>query len=290
MHTPFDGSGALNLSVVEKQVERLLAVGVHVVLLGGTTGECHSLSVEERTALSERWLAVARGTPLEVVVHIGSNCLGDAKTLAAQAQRLGAQAIASLPPCYFKVDTLEILVACSAEVAAAAPELPFYYYDIPALSTVKFSMVDYLERAAAKIPNLSGIKFSSSDLIAYQQCLHSGDGRFDLPWGVDELLLPALSLGATGALGSSYNFMTEPYRRLMAAFQSGDLPSARREQYYAVKIIHLLAGYGYIAAAKAVMEILGVPVGPPRLPHRNLTSQQVQELRAGLEKLGFFNL
>ncbi|MBN2578980.1 MAG: dihydrodipicolinate synthase family protein [Pirellulales bacterium] len=288
-HTPFDAAGELNLSVVEKQAEHLMCNGIHVAFIGGTTGECHSLSLEERLALTERWMAVARGTPLWVIVHAGSNCLSDAKALAAQAQKLGACAIASLPPCYFKPKTMETVVACSAEVAAAAPGLPFYYYDIPALSTVNFSMVDYLEIAAEKIPNFGGVKFSNADLVAYQRCLHSQNGRFDLPWGVDELLLAALAFGAAGAVGSSYNFMAARYHRLMAAFNSGDLVTARKEQLFTVEIIFLLIRYGYIAAAKAVMEMLGVPVGPARLPQRNLTPGQIQELREELETLGFFN-
>jgi N-acetylneuraminate lyase len=288
-HTPFDAAGELELSVVEKQAEHLISSGIHIVFIGGTTGECHSLNVAERLALTERWMAVAKGTPMWVVVHVGSNCLSDAQTLAAQAQKLGAHAVATLPPCYFKLKTLDLLVACSAEVAAAAPELPFYYYDIPSLSTVALSMSDYLERAAEKIPNFTGIKFSNSDLIVYQQCLRSQNGRFDLPWGVDELLLAALAFGAAGAVGSSYNFAAARYHQLIAAFKAGNLPAAQKEQYQAVEIIHLLVKYGYTAAAKAVMGLLGVPVGPARLPQRNLTPEQVQELRRELENLGFFD-
>jgi N-acetylneuraminate lyase len=287
-HTPFDASGELNLSAVEKQAAHLMASGVHVAFVGGTTGECHSLNLGERLALTERWMAVAQGSPLWVIVHVGSNCLHDAKTLAAQAQKLGAQAIASLPPCYFKLKTLDSLVRCSAEVAAAAPGLPFYYYNIPSLSTVDFSMTDYLRLAAEKIPNLAGIKYSSSDLIAYQQCLRFEEGRFDLPWGVDEILLAALTLGATGAVGSTYNFMAPLYHRILTAFTSGDLSTAQQEQYRAVEIIDLMIRYGYFAAAKAVMEMLGVPLGPARLPQQNLSSQQIKELRGDLEKLGLF--
>lgn len=288
-HTPFDASGELNLPVVEKQAEHLMSSGVHVVFIGGTTGECHSMCLEERLALTERWMAVAQGSPLWVIVHVGSNCLRDAKVLAAQAQKLGAQAIASLPPCYFKLKTLDMVVDCSAEVAAAAPGLPYYYYNVPALSTVDFSMADFLRLASGKIPNLAGIKYSSSDLITYQQCLRFEEGRFDLPWGVDEVLLAALTLGATGAVGSTYNFMASLYHRLMAAFKNHNLFTAQKEQYQAVEIILLLMKYGYLPAAKAVMGMLGVPVGPARLPQQNLTREQISELHSALEKLGILN-
>src|SRR2546430_7254946 len=89
-HTPFYQNGALNLSAVEKQCAHLLANDVTAVFIGGTTGECSSLSLEERQALTQRWMEVARGTPMRVVVHVGSNSLSDARDLAAQAQQLGA--------------------------------------------------------------------------------------------------------------------------------------------------------------------------------------------------------
>jgi N-acetylneuraminate lyase len=106
---------------------------------------------------------------------------------------------------------------------------------------------------------------------------------------VDEYLLAALSLGAGGGVGSSYNFAAPVYRRLIAAFEGGDLAAARAEQLRSVQLIELLAGYGYMAAAKAVMGFLGVEVGPARLPNTNLTAEQKARLRDRLDQLEFFN-
>ena len=123
-HTPFDAHGDLNLAIVEKQAELMLRYGVAAVFVGGTTGESHSLSLDERLALAKRWSEVVRGTPLVLVVHVGSNCLRDARTMAAQAQSVGAAAIAAVTPCYFKPRSLDTLTACCAEIAAAAPATP----------------------------------------------------------------------------------------------------------------------------------------------------------------------
>ena len=287
-HTPFHADGALNLAVVEKQASHLLANQIKFAFIGGTTGESASLTVEERRALAQRWCEVARDTELKVIVHVGANCIADARALAAQAQALGAAAISALAPSYFKPRTLDILIACCADIAAAAPETPFYYYDIPVLTGVSFPMVDFLAQAASKVPTLAGLKFTNPDLMAYNECLHADAGRWDLPWGVDEHLLGALAVGAHGAVGSSYNFAAPVYHRLIAAFARGDLAAAREEQWRSVQLIKLLAGFGYMGAAKAVMKMLGVEVGPARLPHGNLSAEQHTALRAGLEKLGFF--
>lgn len=182
-HTPFRADGALDLAVVEPQAAHLLAGGVNAAFVGGTTGECHSLTLEERTRLAGRWLEVTRGTPLEVVVHVGSNCLADARALAAQAEALGARAIAAMAPSYFKPASVDALVACCADVAAAAPGLPFYFYDIPSMTGVRFPMPDFLARAETRIPTLRGLKFTNTDLMAYQQCLSQQDGRFDVCGG-----------------------------------------------------------------------------------------------------------
>ena len=288
-HTPFHADGSLNLAVVEQQAAHLLARQVTTVFIGGSTGESHSLSLSERQALSQQWSEVARGTSLRVVVHVGSNCLTDAKTLAAQAQQLGAVAISALAPSYFKPRSLEALVACAADIASAAPQTPYYFYDITVLTGVNFSMPDFLTQARDRIPTLAGIKFTNPDMMAYQLCLRAESGRWDVPFGCDEFLLAALALGAKGAVGSSFNFAAPIYHRLIAAFERGDLATAREEQFRSVLLIQLLASYGYMGAAKAVMGMLGVPVGPARPPNGSLSAEQVTALRGKLDALDFFN-
>jgi N-acetylneuraminate lyase len=287
-HTPFAADGSLNLSIVESQAAHLLKHAVNVAFIGGSTGESHSLALDERRRLAQRWFEVARGTPLKIIVHVGSNCLVDARELAVQAEALGALAIAAIAPGYFKPRNLDALIACCAEIASAAPATPFYFYDIPALTGVNFSMPEFLAQAPSRIPTLAGIKFTNSDLMSFQLCRHADGGRFDIPYGSDEWILAALALGAKGAVGSTYNFAAPVYHRLLAAFHRGDLAAAQTEQFRSVQLVKCLAGYGYMGAAKAVMTMLGVDVGPARLPNGNPTPDQLQRLRAELEQMGFF--
>jgi N-acetylneuraminate lyase len=288
-HTPFHADGALNLAAIERQAAHLLRDGIGAVFIGGTTGESHSLTLDERRALAARWIEVARGTSLRVIVHVGGNCIADARMLAEQAQGLKAAAIGALAPSYFKPRTIDDLVACCRQIADAAPALPFYYYDIPSLTGLAMSMPDFLVAAAPTIRNLAGIKFTNPDLAAYQRCLHSHDGRFDIPWGTDEYLLAALVLGARGAVGSTYNFAAPLYRRMWEAFSRGDLAAARVEQLRAVQLVTSLASFGYMGAAKALMQMLGVDVGPPRLPNTSLVPEHHARLSRELEAIGYFN-
>ena len=257
--------------------------------IGGSTGESQSLSCEERRQLTQRWMETTRGTPLKVVVHVGSNCLGDAMNLASQAEKLGAAAIAAIAPYYFKPRNLENLVEWCAEIAAAAPETPFYFYDVPVLTHATFSMPAFLALAADRIPTLNGIKFTNNDLMAYQLCLQADDGAFDIPWGIDECMLAALVLGGKGAVGSTYNFAAPVFHRVLAALECGDLAAAQAQQRRGTALIQLLLGYGYLGASKVVMKWLGVDVGPCRQPIGNLNSEQVAKLRHELEACGFFD-
>ena len=287
-HTPFTADGALNLAAVEKQCEHLLRNNVTQVFIGGSTGESHSVGTDERLLLAERWAEVIDGTPMRLIVHVGSNCLRDARALAEQAEKLGVLAIAALAPGYFRPATLDRLIACCAEIAAGAPSTPFYFYDIPVLTNVNFAMDEFLERGEAAIPTLAGIKFTNSDLMAYQLTLRAGGGAFDVPWGVDEFMLGALALGARGAVGSSFNFAAPVYQRLMRAFEAGDLAAAREEQWKSVQLITALASVGYLGAAKVLMGWLGVEVGPARLPNGNPSAEQLKALRVRLEGMGYF--
>jgi N-acetylneuraminate lyase len=285
-HTPFDGDGSVALDVIESQARHLAANGLSTVFIGGTTGEYSSLTTPERLALAQRWSEVARGTDLRVIVHVGSNCLEDSRVLAAQAQELGSLAISALAPSYFKPVSVAALTAWCAEIAAAAPALPFYYYHIPSLTGVNLRMTEFLEIARERVPTLVGMKFTNPDLMSYLQCLRMGN--WDIPWGIDEWLLGALATGARAAVGSSFNFAAPVYQRIIRAFERGDFQEAREWQYRSTQLIGLLSRYGYMGAAKTVMEMLGVKAGAPRLPNLALGSEEKSRLAADLEALGFY--
>lgn len=287
-HTPFHADGSLNLSVIEKQAAHLQAAGVRAAFISGTTGESHSLSLEERRALTTRWMEVTRGSDLKVVVHVGANALGDAAALAAQAQELGAEAISALSPSYFKPRTVAALVDSCAQITASAPEIPFYFYDIPSFTGVSLPMPEFLSLGMERLPTLAGVKFTNPDAMMFQQCRHHSGGAFTILWGTDECLLAGLALGAMGAVGSTYNFAAPIYQRLMAAFEKNDLEAARAEQMRSIRLISRLASVGYMGAAKTVMKFLGVDVGPARLPHSNLGAVEEKALLADLEQMGFF--
>ncbi|HPD14482.1 MAG TPA: dihydrodipicolinate synthase family protein [Planctomycetota bacterium] len=286
--TAFHVDGSLNLDKVEIQAESLVLSGVGGAFVCGTTGESLSLTVPERLALAERWRAVAPDG-FAVIVHVGHPCTEDAKTLAAHAQKVGARAIGAMAPCFFRPASTDDLVAWCAEVAAAAPELPFYYYHIPSMTGVNVPVAEFLDRAAERIPTLAGAKFTYENLMDYHRSVRLREGRYDILFGRDEILLSALVLGARGAVGTTYNFAAPLYRRVIEAFERGDLGGAQAAQLRAVEMIQTLLRHGGLPAFKAVMKMIRVDCGPVRPPLRDLTLEQRHHLHQDLERLGFFD-
>ena len=286
-YTAMHGDGSVNLDAVERQAGALIASGVRGAFVCGTTGESLSLTVAERMAVVERWRAVAP-RDFYVVAHAGHTCLADAQAIAAQAEKVGVTAIAAMAPCFFKPATVADLVDFCAEVASAAPQTPFYYYQIPSMTGVNIPVLDFLKAAAGRIPNLAGAKFTYENLMDYAACLRLDGGRYDMLIGRDEILLAGLALGAKGAVGTIYGFAAPVFVSIIQAFEAGDLAVAQAAQARANELIAVFVKFGGLPAGKAIMKMIGPDCGPARLPLRNLTPDQCAALRTELERIGFF--
>ena len=285
-YTPLRHDGSVHLAQVGPMVEQLLESGVDGLYVCGSTGEGMSLTVDERKSLAREFIRCADGR-VPVIVQVGHNSLADAAMLAADAQSAGADVISATCPSYYPIGSLDLLIDSMAQIASAAPESPFYYYHIPALTQAAFPMVDFLPQAAARIANLTGLKFTSPTIHEFQQCRQLDGGRFDILWGVDEMLLSALAVGAEGAIGSTYNIAAPLYHSIRSAFSTGELDEAQRLQADAVRIIHTIAQYPFHPAMKEILRWQGIDCGPARLPLRTLTSDEATRLRRELEQLHF---
>ncbi len=284
--TPMNPDGSVNLNAIEQQAAALVVDGVNGAFVCGTTGEGLSLSLEERLKVAERWAAVAPAK-LPVIVHVGCNNIAESQTLAEHAEQIGAHSFASMGPTFFRPTRTEQLVDFCAEVALAAPALPFYFYHIPAMTGINLPMIDFVSLAVKRIPNFGGLKFTDENLVSYAQCLNFGEGRCNILFGRDEILLAALALGGTGAVGSTYNFMASLYHNVIQAFQNGDLETARRFQMTAIGIIAVMSRYGGLPAGKAMMKMAGIDCGPVRPPLRNLSADELEQFHRDLEHAGF---
>ena len=287
-YTPLAADGALNTAVVGPIVEHLLGSGISGLYVCGSTGEGMSLSSDERRSVAKAYVQAAAGR-VPVIVQIGHNSLAEARQLGEHAAEIGADMISATCPSYFKVGDVSGLVDCMAEVAAGAPDLPFYYYHIPILTGSSIDVLDFLKRAGDRIANLAGLKYTDTKLHEFQECLELEDGRFDVVWGCDEMLLGALATEARGAIGSTYNVAAPLYRRIITAFADGDVARARQLQSLSVSMIRTLNRFPFHPAMKAVLAMRGFDAGGCRLPQGRLSDKDAATLRAELSSIDFFD-
>jgi N-acetylneuraminate lyase len=285
--TPMSPDGSLSLAMAKPVVDRLIQAGISGLYVCGSTGEGPLLTTDERKKTAAAYVA-ATGNRLPVVVQVGHSSVVEARDLAAHAQQIGADATSAVAPYYFKPGSVSVLVDCLAEIAGGAPKLPFYYYHIPELSGVNVNIVEFLEKAPAKIPNFAGIKFTTPFINDFQALIAASQGRFDILFGRDEMLIAGLAGGATGAVGSTYNFMSAFYLKIMAAFQRGEVAEATRIQAHVVEIVNILLRYRGHAGLKAAMGLIGLDCGPTRLPILTLKTDEIESLRCELDAAGFF--
>lgn len=279
--SPFTEQGDLNLSVVPARVEELIQAGISGLYVCGSTGEGPSLETEERRAVAEAYVSASAGR-VPVIVQVGCESLRAAAGLAAHAQEIGADGVSAVPPVYFKPQGLSALVDTIGEVASAAPNLPFLYYHIPALSGIEAPGRALLELAAERVPSFGGIKYTAPTLDDFEATLRAAGDSYGVHFGRDEMMLAALAVGATSFIGSTYNLIAPVYLSLISSFESGDLEAARGHMARAQALIELIPCHGR-GSQKGMMGWLGRTVGPVRAP---LESVDTGALAADMEALG----
>jgi len=288
--TPMLPDGALNPDIIPAYYRLLKTNGISGAFICGSTGEGVSLSVEEKKQVAEAWAACCRNDlSFTLMMLVGGNSMAECKELAAFAEEIGCNAISFTSPSYFKPANEKVLAAMCAEVAAAAPSLPFYYYHIPVLTGANLPMMNLLQEVNGMIPNFTGIKYTHEDFMDYLSCLHFENRKYDMLWGRDENMLAALALGAKGSVGSTFNYMAPVYHNLIRAFESGDLVAARKWQQKSIDLINLLGKYGGIATGKAYMKLLGLDCGKFRLPVSNMADNRFNDFYNEASSLGFFS-
>ena len=284
--TPFHEDGSLNLAPIPEYAALLARNGLKGVFINGSSGEGYMLTEEERMQLAEAWMA-AVPEDFKVIVHVGSTSVMSSRRLAEHAQKIGAWGIGAMATPFPKIGSIEQLCRYCEEIASAAPNLPFYYYHIPAFNGAFLSMYDFLKAVDGRIPNFAGIKYTFESLYEYNRCRRYQNGKFDMLHGQDETILPCLAMGgAQGGIGGTTNYNG----RCLEAWEKGDLEKARQLQDFAQDVIDVICNFrGNIVGGKRIMKLIGLDLGPNRVPFMSVTEEEEQELRRQLEAIDFFS-
>ncbi len=286
--TPMHKDGSLNLEKIRDYAKFYYRNRIDGAFVCGTSGEGFLLSIDERKKVAEKWVNESTDN-FKTIIHVGGPGIDEGKQLAKHARSIGAWGFGTMGPVFFKPSRVKELVGFCEELAKAAPDLPFYYYHMPAFTGIYLPMVEFLKQASGRIPNLAGIKYTHEDMYEFNQCMIVENGKYDILHGRDETLIAGLAMGATGGVGGTYNHVMGLYIGMKEAFLNGYIDTARELQLKSQKFINVIARYrGNVIGGKRIMKFLGLNCGPNRLPIQNITDEEEKNLKTELEEIGFF--
>ena len=258
----YDAKGKIDPKAVRALTRWFVEKGVKGLYVGGSSGECIYQSKEERKVVLENVMAEAKGK-LTVIAHVACNNTADSQELAAHAESLGVDAIASIPPIYFHLPPYAIAKYWN-DISAAAPNTDFIIYNIPQLAGVSLTVP--LLKEMLKNPRCIGVKNSSMPTQDIQMWRDEGAIVFN---GPDEQLISGLVMGAVGGIGGTYGAMPELYVKLFECVKAGNMATALEIQNDCCRIIYkLCSGHGNMyAMIKEVLRKMGCPdCGSVRAP------------------------
>lgn len=265
----YDEKGEVSPERIRALTQYFIDKKVKGLYVNGSSGECIYQSVQDKKIILENVMAVAKGK-LTIIAHVACNNTKDSMELAAHAESLGVDAIAAIPPIYFRLPE-HAIAAYWNDISSAAPNTDFVIYNIPQLAGV--SLTPALYKEMRKNPRVVGVKNSSMPVLDIEIFVADGGKDYVVFNGPDEQFLGGRIMGAQGGIGGTYGAMPQLFLALDELFKKKDLETAKALQADINQIIFMLCkGHGHMyAVIKAVLEINeGLQLGGVRSPLANL--------------------
>ena len=253
----YDENGNISPEGVQALTKYFIKKGVKGVYVNGSSGECIYQSVEDKKIVLENVMKAAEGK-LTVIAHVACNNTKDSMELAAHAESLGVDAIAAIPPIYFRLPEYAIAQYWN-DISSAAPNTDFVIYNIPQLAGVALTMNLFAEMR--KNPNVIGVKNSSMPVQDIQMFKNAAGSDYIIFNGPDEQFMSGRVIGAEGGIGGTYGVMPELFLKIDEYVKAGEMEKAREIQYAANDVIYKMCSahgnmYGVIKAILKINEKL----------------------------------
>lgn len=268
----YDEEGNVSPERVRVLTQYFINKGVKGVYVNGSSGECIYQVVEERKTIIENVMAVAKGK-LTVINHVACNNTRDSAELAKHSESVGVDAIASIPPIYFRLPEYSIAAYWNT-ISEAAPNTDFVIYNIPQLAGTALTMSLFDEMM--KNPRVVAVKNSSmptQDIQMFKAAGKAAKGEFIVFNGPDEQFVAGRAIGADGGIGGTYGVMPELFLKLNELLVSSEREKATELQYAINEIIYKMCSShaNMYAVAKEILRVNEkLDIGGVRLPLENL--------------------
>ena len=280
--TPFKENGTVNYEVLESLIEEQIAAGTDCIVAMGTTGESATTSEEEHIQVIRFVCEVVNGR-IPVVAGTGSNCTQTAVELSVEAEEAGADGVLLVSPYYNKA-TQNGLKAHFTKIANSI-KIPAILYNVPSRTgcNIQPATAAYL---AKNVKNIVGIKEATGDLSQIAKMMSLADGQLELYSGNDDQVLPILSLGGLGVISVLSNVAPKFTHDMVMKYFDGDIKGATEDQLKALPLINALFSEVNPIPVKTAMNLMGMNVGPLRMPLCEMEEDTKAALAKEIEKFG----
>ncbi len=275
---PLDDRGRINEPELRRIVDWLINKGISGLYPNGSTGEFTRFSFEERKEIVR---IVAEQNAGRVPILAGAAEANVRTTLEAAAyyRSLGCAAVAVVPPFYYKVSS-EGVYAYFSELARETP-IDLTLYNIPQFANDISN--ENIRRLAEEHPQITGIKDSSRDLPRFLNMMHDvGKVRPDFVFliGCEEILLPAVLMGADGGTVATSGVVPEVVMKLYHFALQGKVEEARAIQYKLLDLIKLIIfGADFPEGVRQAVGLRGFQMGVGRQPLSASQQFSLEEVR-----------
>lgn len=278
----YDGEGNVSSERVKALTEYHIKKGVKGVYVNGSSGECIYQSVEDRKKTLESVMEATKGR-LTVIAHVACNNTKDSVELARHAERLGVDAIAAIPPIYFRLPEYAIAEYWN-DMSNAAPNTDFIIYNIPQLAGV--ALTPSLFEKMRKNKKVIGVKNSSLPVQDIQMFKLAGGENYVIFNGPDEQFISGRVIGAEAGIGGTYGVMPELFLKMDELVKAGKMEEAMKVQYAANDVIYKMCSckgnmYGVIKEILRINEDLDI--GGVRKPLASLFAEDMPIVKEAAE-------
>ena len=280
--TPMHEDGSVNYDKLAEVIEYQIANHTDSIIICGTTGEAATLSTEEHIEVIKFCIEQVKHR-IPVIAGTGSNCTSSAIELSREAQNVGADALLCVTPYYNKATQAGLVGHFKA--VADSVKIPIILYNVPSRTgcNIKPETVAAICKEAS---NVVGIKEASGDLSQVAMLMSIMDGRLDLYSGNDDQIVPIMSLGGKGVISVLSNVALRQAHEIAADYLAGDAKSACRKQLEAIELIKALFCEVNPIPVKHAMNLMGMEVGPLRMPLSPMEPKNLETLKNTMKNYG----
>ena len=280
--TPFNEDGSINYDRLDELIEFHCEHKTDSIVICGTTGESATMTEEEHMQCVKFTIdRVNKRVP--VIAGTGSNCTETAVWLSQEAQKAGVDGCLVVTPYYNKATQKGLIQHYTA--VAKSVDLPIIMYNVPGRTGCNIQP-ETAAKLAKDVDNIVAIKAATGNLAQESKTMALAEGRLDMYSGEDGLIVPLMSIGAKGVISVLSNVAPKQTHDICAEFFAGNIEKSRQLQFEALELVDALFCEVNPIPVKTALNLMGMEVGPLRMPLCEMEEANLNKLKTALKNYG----